>query len=137
MSYSYKHKSAGILIKDRKILLGRPQGEEFFISPGGFIESGETSEQALVRELQEELSININEASIKKFETFFTEEVINETIKLKMDAHFVDSWEGEPSPSREIEEILWIDSQTVSSIKVGCFFEHNLIMRLKQANLID
>lgn len=137
MQNEFMHKSAGILIRDRKVLLGRPQGKEFFISPGGFIEEGETPEQALIRELHEELTIITNENNIKKFETFHTEEIINENMRLKMDAHIVEVWEGEPSPSREIEEILWIDSGALDSIRVGRFFEHNLITSLKQAGLID
>ncbi len=36
------HKAAGIIIRDKKLLVERSKGKEFFIAPGGTIEEGET-----------------------------------------------------------------------------------------------
>ncbi len=46
------YKSAGILIKDRRLLVEKSFGKNFYIAPGGSIEPGETEEKALVRELR-------------------------------------------------------------------------------------
>lgn len=52
-----------VLVRDEKVLLVRRPPEEtgagFWEFPGGKIESGESPEQALVREVEEELSIHI------------------------------------------------------------------------------
>lgn len=45
------HKAAGILIQDGKLLVEKSYDKDFYISPGGSIEEGETPKQALVREL--------------------------------------------------------------------------------------
>ena len=53
------NKSAAIVIQDRKVLYLRKKNFLFFILPGGKIESGETEEQALEREMMEEVSARI------------------------------------------------------------------------------
>jgi 8-oxo-dGTP diphosphatase len=52
----------------RILLAQRPQGKQLaglWEFPGGKLEPGETPEAALVRELAEELSIAVNEASLE------------------------------------------------------------------------
>ncbi len=60
---------AGFLKKDGKILVGqRPENNSLpgqWEFPGGKIEQGETPEQALVRELQEELGIDVEVGDLK------------------------------------------------------------------------
>lgn len=60
---------AGFLKKDGKILVGqRPENNSLpgqWEFPGGKIEPGETPEQALVRELQEELGIDAEVGDLK------------------------------------------------------------------------
>ena len=47
------HKSGGVLIKDRRLLVTRSKGKDIFIAPGGKLEEGETAVQAIVREMME------------------------------------------------------------------------------------
>jgi 8-oxo-dGTP pyrophosphatase MutT (NUDIX family) len=61
------YKAAGIIIKDRNVLIERSYGKDFYISPGGKIESGEIPEQALIRGLKEECSIEADEADLEFF----------------------------------------------------------------------
>ncbi|MGZ3744398.1 MAG: 8-oxo-dGTP diphosphatase MutT [Pseudobdellovibrionaceae bacterium] len=60
---------AGFLKKDGKILVGqRPENNSLpgqWEFPGGKIEPGETPEQALMRELQEELGIDVEVGDLK------------------------------------------------------------------------
>ncbi len=51
------------MIKDKKMLVAEYIGHHYFL-PGGHVEVGESAENALIRELQEELGVN---CSIKQF----------------------------------------------------------------------
>jgi 8-oxo-dGTP diphosphatase len=52
---------AAIIIKDNKVLLMRrvKEGQEYFVFPGGGINEGESAEDAVIREIKEELSLDI------------------------------------------------------------------------------
>ena len=56
---------ATVIVRDRKVLcVQRPKNTKEFVSlkwefPGGKVEVGESREEALVREIREELSVNI------------------------------------------------------------------------------
>ena len=53
-------RAVAILIKNNKVLLiHRKNEKEYFVFPGGGVENGETVEQAVVRELKEETTINV------------------------------------------------------------------------------
>ncbi len=54
-------RAAGIIIKDDQILLMHRfnKGREYFVFPGGSVEDGETVEVAAVREMKEELSLDV------------------------------------------------------------------------------
>jgi mutator protein MutT len=131
------HKAAGIIIRDRKLLVERSEGKEFFIAPGGSVEPGETVEQAVVRELKEEFDINVKGSDLEEFGTFYADAAGQEKLRLRMDVFTVKEWQGEPTPNSEVEEIAWITSNQPKSMKVGSIFEHEVIPRLKAKNLID
>jgi 8-oxo-dGTP diphosphatase len=131
------HKSGGIIIRDRKLLVERSFGKEFFIAPGGSIEEGETSRQALVRELQEEFMVDVAEDNLEEFGTFYASAAGQEAKVVRMDVFRVKNWNGEPQPNSEVEEIRWITSEIPKDIKVGSIFEHEVLPRLKHNNLID
>ncbi len=129
------HKAAGILIKNRKLLVERSYGKDVFVGPGGKIENNETTKQALIRELLEEVSVKVKETSLQKFGEFYAPASGQEHKILRMEVFIVDSWTGDPKPDNEVEEIAWVDSNT--KLKLSSVFEHEIIPRLKAQNLIN
>ena len=98
--------AVGVLIdRDGRFLLtSRPQGkvyEGYWEFPGGKLETGETVEQALRRELQEELGITIGSAMPWKTEIF---DYPHARVRL----HFckVFDWSGEMQ-MREQQSMAW------------------------------
>lgn len=132
------HKAAGVIVRDKKILVERSLGKEFFIAPGGSIEDGETAKQALVRELKEEFQITTSEDDFTFFDTFYAVAAgkTDET-RLRMDVFMVAHWDGEPTPDNEVEEIAWITSEIPETMKVGSIFEKDVIPRLKKEGIIN
>ena len=63
-NFDFKFRVSGIFIKDNKILLVDMDDNGFLCLPGGHVELGERTEQALIRELLEETKKKIK---IKKY----------------------------------------------------------------------
>tara|TARA_R110000822_G_scaffold19101_3_gene62365 strand:- start:1194 stop:1595 length:402 start_codon:yes stop_codon:yes gene_type:complete len=93
----------------RILLAQRPAGKPMaglWEFPGGKIEQGETPERALVRELHEELSIMVDETSLKPI-TFASHAYPD--FHLLMPLFSTESWEGELAP-REGQALAWVRS---------------------------
>jgi 8-oxo-dGTP diphosphatase len=93
---------------DRRVLIAqRPEGKHlagFWEFPGGKVEPGETPEQTIIRELREELSVNVTEACLAPL-TFASHDYGEFHILLPL---FVcRRWEGRPEP-RETQQIRWV-----------------------------
>ncbi|OGM22201.1 hypothetical protein A2863_02190 [Candidatus Woesebacteria bacterium RIFCSPHIGHO2_01_FULL_38_9b] len=134
------HKAAGIVIMDRKILVTREKGKEYFVSPGGVVEKDENPKHTVIRELMEELNITVDIDNLEEFGLYYAEAANDSGSWLKMRVYMIRSWVGEPVPSNgeeQIEEILWLTSEIPNNIKVGSIFEHEVIPRLKRMGLID
>ncbi|MGH0429792.1 NUDIX domain-containing protein [Bacillus mycoides] len=63
MKSKFHHIVRAIMIKDEKLLVAEYIGHHYFL-PGGHVEIGESAENALIRELREELGVNCR---IKQF----------------------------------------------------------------------
>lgn len=63
MKNKFHHIVRAVMIKDKKLLVAEYIGHHYFL-PGGHVEVGESAENALIRELREELGVN---CSIKNF----------------------------------------------------------------------
>ena len=57
MEQPFHHLARGIFLRDGKVLLARAMGHKNTFLPGGHIEFGESSKDALKREVLEELGI--------------------------------------------------------------------------------
>lgn len=129
------NKIAGIIIKNRKLLMCRKYDEPHFIMPGGKIKEGETPEKTLARELKEELNVKLK--SSKYFRTWETPHFKDKNKIVKMATYFAEII-GQPKATNEINEIKWIDSlYKADGIRLASINEDFLIPELKMMNLID
>lgn len=131
------HKASGIILKNRKVLVERSVGKEYFIHPGGKIESGETVKQALVRELKEEFSITVSEDDLAFFGHSRAPAANSPEVDVHMDVFIVKKWQGTIRPDHEVGETRWLTSEIPKDIKIGSIMEHETIPRLKAEGLID
>ena len=52
-------KAGALIFKDKKLLIVKPHRRDYYISPGGKYEEGESAEECLRRELMEELQVEL------------------------------------------------------------------------------
>lgn len=97
-------KVGAVIIKDRKMLVAREQGESVFFIPGGTRKEKESDEECLRREIREELGTDIDIAGFCG--EFVTEATLAKGL-VKMRAYFC-RLRMEPRPCNEIEELAWV-----------------------------
>jgi 8-oxo-dGTP diphosphatase len=100
--------AAALVDRDNRVLIARrPEGKPMaglWEFPGGKVHDGETPEQALVRELAEELGIEVCLTCLAPA-TFASHTY--ETFHLLMPLFLCRTWEGDITP-REGQEIAWV-----------------------------
>ena len=101
-------KLAWIHIVDQHILSTRSKGKDTYYIPGGKREQGETDEAALIREIQEELSVDLLPETITYFGRFEAQAHGQaEGVIVQMTCYTAE-YTGELHPSHEIEEMVWL-----------------------------
>lgn len=100
--------SVALVDDDARVLIQqRPEGKSWvgwWEFPGGKIDGGETPEAAVVRELAEELGLDITESCLAPF-TFTT--YAYDDFRLLMLLYLCRVWRGTPEP-REGQTVRWI-----------------------------
>ena len=94
-------------VDGRVLLARRPEGKKMaglWEFPGGKLQTGETPEVALIRELKEELGIDVSAACLAPF-TFASHEY--EHFHLLMPLYLCRRWKGIPTP-RENQTLAWV-----------------------------
>lgn len=111
--------SAAAMVRgDGRLLLARrPEGKSMaglWEFPGGKIEPGESPEEALVRELHEELAVT---ARIPDLQPFAFASHAYERFHLLMPVFLCRRWEGEPVP-REGQDVAWASAAELRAYPV-------------------
>ncbi len=100
--------AAALVDTDGRVLMAaRPEGKSMaglWEFPGGKVHDGETPEAALVRELEEELGIDVTESCLAPV-AFASHDY--DTFHLLMPLYLVRVWKGAPVP-REGQELRWV-----------------------------
>lgn len=107
-----KHKNIGVAViwnQQGEILIDRRKNEGllggFWEFPGGKIEAGETVEDCIIREIQEELGINIVVRN-----HLITVDHVYDHFSVTLNVYHCDYISGEPRPI-ECAEVIWVDKQ--------------------------
>ena len=118
------HKNVKIVVSlalindaDEILLSKRPKNKhlaDFWEFPGGKVETGEVPEIALIREIKEEINININNKCIAPLS--FSEFDYKE-FQLLLLLYVCRRWEGEPK-SMEKNEIRWVKPNMLRKYKM-------------------
>ena len=108
------HVAVAVLVnQDDQVLISRRashqhQGDKWEF-PGGKVESNETSQEALRREIDEELGVQIESAELLRDITHQYEDR-----KVLLDIYLVKKWVGEPS-GKEGQLICWVAKQELNN----------------------
>ena len=85
--YNFHYRVAGIIMQDNKYLIQQIEGYDYYILPGGHVLLGESSRQAIKREIQEEVQ---NDIEFEKCNLFcFHENFYNKKEKIE---HWVENY---------------------------------------------
>lgn len=109
-------KIAWIYIKDKKILSTLSKGKDKYYIPGGKREAFENDVETLLREIKEELSVDILTDSIRYYGTFKAQaHGKKEGIIVKMSCYTAD-FDGELKADSEISKVVWLTYDDINKI---------------------
>jgi len=109
-------KIALVVIENGKILSTRSIGKKKYYIPGGKRENNETDHETLIREIKEELSVNILSETIRYVGTFIAQsDGAAKGINVKMTCYKAE-YTGTLQKNSEIEEIRWLHYTEVEII---------------------
>ncbi len=100
------HKAALALIRDNKVLMAKNFYTDKYYIPGGTIEKNETTIETLIREIKEELSVDVIKDSIEYLGTY--EDIAtthpDSIVQIRL---YLGEVEGELKPDSEVEKLGW------------------------------
>lgn len=138
----YRGRAQCLVIRDNKILMVKHkcENDEWFCSPGGGIEKGETPEQAAIRELREEC--NVSGEIIKKtseyvdpyddnnfFYTFHID-IGNQTPSLGYDPE-------EAVQKTALSDVMWMSLNEISEVDRAFLWASGLLSIAQFANELE
>ncbi len=107
--------AVALIDPDNRVLIAqRPEGKSMaglWEFPGGKVQTGETPEAALRRELKEELGIEVCETCLAPF-TFASHSY--DDFHLLMPLFICRTWDGEPI-SRENQKLAWVRAKALKN----------------------
>ncbi|MEO1656043.1 MAG: NUDIX domain-containing protein, partial [Bacteroidota bacterium] len=109
-------KVAWILIRDGQILSTLSKGKDIYYIPGGKKEAGESDEETLIREIKEELSVDIISSSIQYLETFLNQAHDKPAGVLVEMICYTSDYQGDLKADSEIEKFIWLEYKDRSQV---------------------
>lgn len=111
--------AAALLIgADGRTLLVRKRGTQAFMQPGGKIDAGESAPVALVRELYEELGLQVLPEHAQFLGEFSAAAANEPGFEVNCQLYRLDIGQ-EVAPAAEIEEVVWINAGNVDHLDLA------------------
>lgn len=127
-------KLAFIDIKHKRLLSARSKGNELFYIPGGKRESGESDSQALIREVQEELTVELNSESLQLYGVFSAQAHGQAEGTIVQMTCYTGNYQGELEANSEIAELTWLSMNDKDKTSL---VDHIIMDQLYSDGLID
>ena len=109
-------KVAWIQLENGRVLGARSIGKDIYYLPGGKRDTGESDVETLVREVREELSVEIDATSAEHIGTFEAQAHGREPGVIVRMACYTASFAGELAAANEIEEVSWLTTADVDRV---------------------
>jgi len=111
---------SAVVVRDGLILVvrrARPPAEGLYTLPGGGVESGETLEAAVEREIREETGLAIEPVDLAGHREVIVRDAAGLVAQHFVILAFAARWrDGEAVPSEELAEARWIDPAELSAL---------------------
>jgi 8-oxo-dGTP diphosphatase len=98
-------KLAFLLLKEKKLLMTLSHGKDTYYIPGGKREEGETDQEALIREVKEELTVDLIPSTIVHYGTFEAQAHGKPLGTIVRMICYVGEFTGVLTPGNEIDKI--------------------------------
>lgn len=112
-----------------RVLTVRKRGTEAFMLPGGKIEPGETPAQAALREVREEVGLELAEV---RFLGHFVADAANEPGHLVDSTVFTADLPGTPVAAGEIAELRWVDPAALDATPLAPLLRDHVLPALRR-----
>lgn len=133
MSKTFIDKLAFIYIKDKKLLITLSKGKDTWYTPGGKREVGESDIDALIREVKEELTVDLKPQTIKKYGIFEAQAHGKPAGTIVRMTCYKADFSGVLKPNSEVERL---DFFPYSKKELSSPVDHLIFDDLKAKNLI-
>ena len=127
-------KLALIEIHNKRLLSARSKGNDLFYLPGGKREAGESDSQALIREIKEELNVNLLADSLQLYGIFSAQAHNHKAGVIVKMTCYTAHYNGKVCASSEIAEIDWLK---IADKNKTSLVDHIIMDQLFSQGLID
>lgn len=115
--YNGKLAQKALLVKEGKVLVTRDSRDEQFEFPGGRLDAGEEPNQGIIREMQEELGIQVSIQRILSLRKMFHGRDNADMIFVFYEVKLVDEDATFNVDPLEVAELQWVDKETYKNFE--------------------